>query len=138
VRRAVGAVVAISLVIAGCGGGGSDTSNIKSVLSTYYQAFANGDSATACDQLAKDTVANLQKRAKGRSCTDVLNAALQEPDYASVLQKLKNAKFTNISVANDKATASVVVPGIGGKGARTAVALKKEGDSWKITTALRR
>lgn len=136
--RRFAAAAAAALAIAGCGGGSSDTASIKSVLSNYYQAFANGDSATACGQLAKETVANLQKRAKGRSCTDVLNTALQQPDYASVLQKLKNAKFTKITVTNDKATASVVVPGIGGKGARTAVALKKEGDSWKITTALQR
>ena len=138
-RRAACVAAAVgALFVAGCGGSGSSNdSQIKKVIGTYYEAFANGDSATACDQLAKDTVKNLEKHAKGRSCADVLNDALQQPDYSSVAQKLKNAKVTKITVLNDKATAQIDVPGVNGKGARTAVALKKEGDSWKIATALR-
>jgi hypothetical protein len=136
-RRAGAIVAALAVLIAGCGGGPPNAEQIKKVLGTYYQAFADGDSATACHQLATDTVKNLEKRAKGRSCTDVLNEALQQPDYAAVAQKLKNAKISKITVLNDKATAQIVVPGVGGRGARTSVALKKEGDSWKIATALR-
>ena len=137
-RRAVWVAAAAALLVAGCGGGGpSNSDQIKKVIGTYYEAFANGDSATACEQLAKDTVANLEKQAKGRSCTDVLNDTLQQPDYAAVAPKLKKAKITKITVLNDKATAEIDVPGVGGKGARTAVALKKEGNSWKIATALR-
>jgi hypothetical protein len=138
VRRTACAFVACAALVAGCGGGGSSNSDqIKKVIGTYYQAFANGDSATACHQLAKDTVKNLEKQAKGRACSDVLNDALQQPDYATVAEKLKKAKITKITVLNDKATAQIDVPGVGGKQARTAVALKKEGDSWKIATALR-
>jgi ketosteroid isomerase-like protein len=137
VRRALAGVAATLALMSGCGGGATNQDQIKKVLGTYYQAFANGDSATACDQLAKDTVTNLEKQAKGRSCTDVLNQALQQPDYAAVAAKLKNAKFSNITVLNDKATAAVLVPGVAGKGVRTSVALKKEGDSWKIVTGLR-
>jgi ketosteroid isomerase-like protein len=136
-RAACGAAVA-ALLLAGCGGSGSSNdAQIRNVITTYYEAFANGDSATACDQLAKDTVTNLEKQAKGRSCADVLNDTLQQPDYASVAPKLKKAKITKITVLNDKATAQIDVPGVGGKGGHTAVALKKEGDSWKIATALR-
>jgi ketosteroid isomerase-like protein len=138
VRRAACALVAGAALVAGCGGGGSSNSDqIKKVLATYYEAFSNGDSATACKQLAKDTVTNLEKQAKGRSCADVLNDALQQPDYATVAQNLKKAKVGKITVLNDKATAVIEVPGVGGKTARTPVALKKEGDSWKIATALR-
>ena len=137
-RAACAAVAAGVLLIAGCGGSGSSNdSQIRTVIATYYEAFANGDSATACDQLAKDTVKNLEKQAKGRTCDDVLNDALQQPDYATVAQNLKKAKITKITVLNDKATAVIEVPGVGGKIARTPVALKKEGDSWKIATALR-
>ena len=137
-RAACCAAAALALLVAGCGGGGSsDDSKIKDAITTYYEAFANGDSATACNQLAKDTVANLEKQAKGRSCADVLNDTLQQPDYATIAPKLKKAKITKVTVLNDKATAQVDVPGVGGKSARTAVALKKEGDSWKIATALR-
>ena len=137
-RAAACAAAAALMLLAGCGGGGSSNSDaIKNVIGTYYQAFANGDSAAACDQLAKDTRANLEKQAKGRACIDVLNDAIQQPDYASVAQRLKKAKITKITVLNDKATAQIDVPGVGGKTARTAVALKKEGDKWKIATALR-
>ena len=135
--KRIACAVTAAAFLAGCGGGPSNSAQIKKVLGTYYEAFANGDSATACEQLAKDTVKNLEKQAKGRACTDVLNDALQQPDYATVAQKLKKAKITKITVLNDKATAEIDVPGVGGKGARTAVALKKEGDSWKIATALR-
>jgi ketosteroid isomerase-like protein len=136
--RRLACVLAAAVLVAGCGGGPSNTAQIKKVIGSYYEAFSNGDSATACDQLAKDTVKNLEKQAKGRACVDVLNDALQQPDYAAVAQKLKNAKITNVTVLNDKATAEIDVPGVGGKAARTSVALKKEGDSWKIATALRR
>jgi Domain of unknown function (DUF4878) len=138
VRWAVCAAFAAAAALAGCGGGGpSNSDQIKTVIGTYSEASANGDSATACEQLAKDTVKSLEKQAKGRACADVLNDALQQPDYAAVAQKLKHAKITKITVLNDKATAQIDVPGVGGKGAHTAVALKKEGDSWKIATALR-
>jgi hypothetical protein len=137
VRRVACGLALAAALVAGCGGGPSNTAQIKKVLGTYYEAFANGDSATACEQLAKDTVKNLEKQAKGRACADVLNDALQQPDYATVAQKLKKAKITKITVLNDKATAQIDVPGVGGKAARTAVALKKEGNSWKIATALR-
>lgn len=136
--RAACFAAALALLVAGCGGGGSsDDSKIRDAITTYYEAFANGDSATACKQLAKDTVTSLEKQAKGRSCADVLNDTLQQPDYATIAPKLKKARITKITVLNDKATAQVDVPGVGGKSARTAVALKKEGDSWKIATALR-
>ena len=136
-RRAILVVGAAAALVTGCGGGASNQDQIKKVLGTYYQAFADGDGATACDQLAKDTVTNLEKQARGRSCRDVLNQALQQPDYAAVAAKLKKAKISKITVLNDKATATIEVPGVGGRGARTSVALKKEGDSWKIATALR-
>jgi ketosteroid isomerase-like protein len=139
VRGLACAVLAsVALVAAGCGGSGTSNSDqIKQVIAKYYEAFANGDSATACEQLTNDTVKNLEKHAKGRSCADVLNDTLQQPDYATIAPKLKKAKITKITVLNDKATAEIDVPGVGGKGARTAVALKKEGDSWKIASALR-
>ena len=134
---AAGAIL-VALLLAGCGGGGeSNDAQIRKVIGTYYEAFANGDSATACNQLAEDTVKNLEKQARGRACDDVLNDALQEPDYATVAQRLKKAKITKVTVLNDKATAQIDVPGVSGKAAHTAVALKKEGDSWKIATAVR-
>ena len=136
-KRAFAAGAAALALLTGCGGGATNQDQITKVLGTYYQAFANGDGPTACAQLAKDTVKNLEKQARGRSCSDVLNQALRQPDYAAIAAKLKDAKFSNITVVDNKATVGVLLPGVGGRGARTSVQLKKEGDSWKIVTALR-
>jgi ketosteroid isomerase-like protein len=136
VRRGFVALATALALLPGCGGA-TNQDQIKKVLGTYYQAFADGDGPTACDQLATDTVKNLEKQARGRSCSDVLNQALRQPDYAAIAAKLKDAKFSNITVVDNKATVGVLLPGVGGRGARTSVQLKKEGDSWKIVTALR-
>jgi hypothetical protein len=137
-RVAVVAFVA-ALAVTGCGGGGgpSDQEKIKTTLTTYYEAFATGDSPTACDQLAKDTVETLEKQAKGRTCPQVLDAALQRPGYASVAQRLRRATITRVTIAGDKATVSINVPGVPASAKRVPVLLKKDGDAWKITNAPR-
>ena len=140
-RRAF-ALVALSVTsvfaVPGCGDSGpSDDEKIRTALTTYYQAFASGDGATACDQLAKETVESLEKQAKGRTCPQVLDAALQRPGYASVAQRLTRATITKVTIAGDKATASLDVPGLPARAKRVPVLLKKEGDAWKITSAPR-
>lgn len=128
----------VALVAAGCGDSGpSDDEKIRTALTTYYQAFASGDGATACDQLAKDSVESLEKQAKGRTCPQVLDAALQRPGYASVAQRLTRAKITRVTIAGDKATVNLDVPGVPASAKRVPVLLKKEGDAWKITSAPR-
>jgi ketosteroid isomerase-like protein len=140
-RRAIALVIASGLVASGCGGSDkpSDKQQIETVLTTYYKAFAGGDSATACNQLAKDTIDLLEKQARGKSCTAVLDAALKRPDYAVIAAKLNSAKVTRVTVAGDKATAAIEVLGVpGAKGGRaaTTVPLKKEKGSWKIASVV--
>jgi ketosteroid isomerase-like protein len=128
-------VVALAAAaLGGCGGGGpSDEEQIRTALTTYYRAFANGDGATACDALSKDAVTSLEKQARGKSCPEVLDAALRRPGYASVAQRLTRATITKVTIAGDKATASIQVPGAPAVAKRVPVALIKEGGSWKIT-----
>jgi ketosteroid isomerase-like protein len=132
----VAAFAAAMVTVAGCGDSGpSDETKIKTALTTYYQAFASGDGAGACDQLSKDSVKALEKQAKGKTCPQVLDTALQRPGYASVAQRLTRATITKVTIAGDKATVSIDVPGLPASAMRLPVLLKKEGDGWKITNA---
>jgi ketosteroid isomerase-like protein len=128
-------MAAAVLALAGCGGtsGPSDQSQIETSLTTYYKAFAQGDTAGACGQLAKDTLAALEKAAHGKGCSAVLGAALKRPDYAAIAPKLARARVTKVTIAGDKATAAVVVPGV--HAALPPVPMLKEGGSWKIASA---
>jgi ketosteroid isomerase-like protein len=136
-------VAAAVVALGGCGGSGGPTQQdkIKETLITYYKAFASGDSSTACNLITNDSVALLEKQARGKKCTEVLDAALKRPDYQRVAEKLASgAKVTKITVVDGKATAAVVVPGVAGPGPggtrSIPVALKKESGTWKIATAL--
>jgi ketosteroid isomerase-like protein len=135
----VAAGLGAAALTAGCGSGSGppDDEQIRSTLTTYYQAFASGDGATACDQLSEDSVATLEKQGRGRTCPQVLDAALRRPGYASVAQKLTRAKIAKITVADGKATVSIEVPGAPAAARRVPVLLKKEGVRWKITSAPR-
>jgi Na+-translocating ferredoxin:NAD+ oxidoreductase RnfG subunit len=138
---AVAAALALALVAGGCGGSHkpSDKDQIETTLITYYKAFGSGDSATACNQLAKGTIEELERAAGGRDCSEVLDQALKRPDYAKIASKLDGAKVQNVTIAADKATAVIVVPGVaaaGGQGVRTTFPLKKESRSWKIASAI--
>lgn len=132
------AVVAV-LAIAGCGSSGpTDKQQIETAIVTYYKAFGNGDSGGACDELASATKAALERAGRGKDCTEILDAALKRPDYASIAPKLSNVRVTRITIAGDKASAAVLVPGVranGALGARTNVPVLKEHGAWKIVGA---
>jgi hypothetical protein len=139
--RAFVFAVAAALLVAGCGGKPkpSEKQQIQTVLTTYYKAFGSGDTGGACHELAKDTKEALEKAAGGKDCTEVLAAALKQPDYARIASKLGGARITNVTIAMDKATARILlpdVPGATGEGARTTVPLKKEGGAWKIASVV--
>jgi hypothetical protein len=135
VKRTVPIVLA-ALAVAGCGGvGGSEPKDeraeVEASLTAYYKAFASGDSETACNHLAGNTVAQLERAAGGRPCAEVLDRALKRPDYAKVAPKLAGVKVTEVNVAEDKATARATVPGVGKS---TRVPLIKEDGTWKIAS----
>jgi hypothetical protein len=123
------------VLVAGCGGSDkpTDKEQIETVLTTYYKAFGKGDSGGACQELAKDTKEELEKAAGGKDCTEVLDAALKRPDYARIAAKLDGAKVSLVTIAMDKATARITVPGVG---TSTTVPLKKEDGTWKIASAI--
>src|SRR5438067_11896066 len=111
-----------ALAAGGCGGKKSDKAQVQSTIRTYYSAFANGDSAKACDQLSTSTRATLEHQGGGRKCADLLTAAGQRPGAQKVKPALKSPKFGAVNVTGNNATASVTVAGT-----PTTVPLKKEG-----------
>jgi hypothetical protein len=131
--------VALALAVAGCADDGpTDRQQIETTILTYYKAFGKGDTGGACNELSKDTKTALEKAGRGKDCTEILDAALKRPDYAAITPKLQNARVTRITIANDKASAAVLIPGVkdnGALGARTTVPLLKEGGAWKIVGA---
>jgi hypothetical protein len=135
--RLVAALAAVlALAATGCGSSGpTDKQQIETTILTYYKAFGKGDSGGACNELSKQTKEELEKAGGGKDCTEILDAALKRPDYATIAPKLQNVRVTKITVANDKASAAVLVPGVknnGALGARTNVPLLKEDGAWKI------
>jgi hypothetical protein len=132
----IAVVVVLAALVAGCGTSGpTDRQQIETALLTYYKSFGSGDSGGACQELSKETKTQLEKAGGGKDCTEILDAALKRPAYAAIASKLKNTRVTKITIANDKATAQILVPGVknnGALGARTTVPLLKEDGAWKI------
>src|SRR2546429_8188621 len=124
-------LVAAAFGAAGCGGASSNKAQIESTIRTYYTAFANGDSAKACDQLSTSTRAELERQGGGRKCADLLTAAGGRPGAKRVKPALKNPKFGTVNVTGNNATVSLTVAGT-----PTTVPLKKEGGRWKIVSAV--
>lgn len=134
-RRAAALLAATGLLASGCGGDNkpADGEQIKTTLTTYYKAFGDGDAETACNQLAKNTLASLEKAAGGKLCPKVLEEALKRPDYAKLAPKLANVRVTMVNIVGDKASAEASVPGTPRP---VPVALQKEGGSWKIASPI--
>jgi hypothetical protein len=139
VRLPVAVLLAVVVGVSGCGSSGpTDRQQIQTSIVTYYTAFGKGDTGGACNELAASTKAALEQAGRGKDCTEILDAALKRPDYASIAPKLANVRVTRITIAGDKASAGVLVPGIranGALGARTNVPLLKERGAWKIVGA---
>jgi hypothetical protein len=134
-------IVTAALLLAGCGGGGgqTDKQKIEATVIAYYKAFGDGDSATACNQLAEETTKELEKAAGGKKCPDVLDQALKKPDYAKVAAKLDGVKVVSVKITGKSATATTQVPGLtaaGGTGVSTTVPLRQESGGWKIASTI--
>jgi hypothetical protein len=131
------AVALLGVALVGCGSAGAptDRQQIETTVLSYYKAFGEGDSAGACNELSSVARTALEKAARGKHCAEILDAALKRPDYAQIAPKLQGARVTLVRVANDKAIARVLVPGVktnGALGVRTNVTLVKESGAWKI------
>lgn len=138
--RKVALACVAALALAGCGSEKpSDEDQIKETVTSYYKAFGQGESDTACGELARETREELEKASGGQDCGEVLGRVLKQPDYAKLAAKLEGVKVSDVKIAAGQATARAEVPGVaaaGGGFVQTVVPLKKEGGAWKIASAV--
>jgi|tagenome__1003787_1003787.scaffolds.fasta_scaffold20795464_1 ketosteroid isomerase-like protein len=127
-KRALGALAVIAVVISGCGGGGqSDKQKIESTVHDYFAAFSDGDYAKACDALAERTREDLTKAARVKDCATALGRGAAKADVKQFAQQLKNVQVESVDVHQSTATAKVKA-----LGSTTSVPLTKEGSDWKV------
>ena len=127
-KRALGALAVIAVVVSGCGGGGeSDKQKIESTVHDYFTAFSVGDYAKACSALAQTTQDDLAKAARVKDCPTALARGAAKADVKQFAQQLKNVQVTSVQVKGKTATARVKA-----LGSTTSVPLTKEGSNWKV------
>jgi hypothetical protein len=127
-RRASTAALAVTLAVAGCGGGGQgDKEKIEATIKDYFAAFADTDPAKACDQLVASDQDALENAAGAKDCRAALTKALQAPAIKRYAPQLRDVKILSVKITGDEATAKVRAIG-----AATDVPLRKENGDWKI------
>src|SRR3954451_8349056 len=127
-KRALGALAAIAMAVAGCGGGGeSDKQKIQSTVHGYFTAFSDADYAKACDALAEKTQEDLTKAARVKDCPTALARGAAKANVKQFARQLKNVQVESVQIHGNAATAKVKA-----LGSTTSVPLTKEGSDWKV------
>jgi hypothetical protein len=118
-----------ALALGACGGSG-DEGAVKDTVNDLYAGFAEKDAGKVCDTLSReqrDAVARGgAARASGRSCAQVMGAALSY--VGDALEDADEAKVTKVEVDGDRATATVEF-----KGRSSELGLAKEEGGWKVS-----
>jgi hypothetical protein len=130
-RRTLPAALAAAaaLALAGCGGSDSpsDEAAIKSVVRTYFTAFADGDGSKACDQLSIDTRGQIADAAKPKTCAAALTDASRRPEMKQYLDGFRKVEVEEVTVAGNDASAKVKAIG-----QTTTLPLIKVSGDWRI------
>ena len=122
---------AAAIAVAGCGGGGGgDKEKIESTVRDYYTAFADGDGAKACDQLAKPVRDRLVTAVHARDCPAAIEEAGKRLDISPYTKRFRDAKVISVKVHGRTATAQVRA-----LGQTQPIPLGKEKGAWKIEGA---
>ena len=123
------ATLAVATALAGCGGGKSARDRVKSIVTTYLTALADGDGATACAVLTdgqQQAVVGAAAAAgvSSGSCARVLGGIAATLD-AGAKSKLREARVTSVSVHGSRAIVRVA-------GGSAAAELEKRSGRWLI------
>jgi hypothetical protein len=130
-------VAALALVATGAGCGGDDASSTPAgAVRAYNDAVADGNGDKACGQLADSAQKELQRSTQGSargSCKQVIDLLGAFYDDATK-ERLRDAKVA-AAEQGDSARARFRSPvAFGGPDRDQTYELKREGDSWKITS----
>src|SRR3954453_5210675 len=126
VRRPLAALLAVSGVFCGCGGGPSDTERVHDVVEAFGEASAAKDYQRLCDDLlAPKLVSDVESA--GLPCELALKQGLGDVSAPTLT-------IGTITVSGDSAPADVQSSARGEKPSRDTLQLVRVGDSWRIAS----
>jgi hypothetical protein len=126
VRRPIVALLAVSGLFCGCGGGPSDTEQVHDAVEAFGQASAAKDYQRLCDEvLAPKLVSEVESA--GLPCELALKQGLGEVSAPRLT-------IGTIRVTGDAATADVQSSAKGEPPSRDTLQLVRVGDSWRIAS----
>src|SRR3954452_18350730 len=140
-RRQVGIPVLIAVVLAGCGGGGtqSDADAVAKTLKDAASAVADGDGDKACGYLTPDAQrqAQLQVGAGVLGQVDCPTFIKRGTAFMAPLdrQQIKNLEPQNVQINGTSASATLATNAIerGSQSISVQLTLAKIGSDWKIS-----
>jgi ketosteroid isomerase-like protein len=126
VHRPIVAVLAVSGVFAGCGGGPSEVERVHDVVEAFGTASAAKDYQRLCDDLLAPKLVS-EVEAAGLPCEVALKQGLGE---------VSSPRLTigEIRVSGDAATADVQSSATGEKPSRDTLQLLRVDSSWRIAS----
>jgi hypothetical protein len=122
------AALAVAVIVGGCGGGPSASSQVTSTLKTYLADLAHGNGPAACSELtaaATQEVANAATGSSAKTCPRAVEEAAKELK-GDEAQTLLDAKVVDVHVDGNSATANL-------KGGTRAAHLTKADGRWLIS-----
>lgn len=106
---------------------------IRATVERYLAAIAEGDYATACDQLTGKVLRDMTAYATGHLAlpadaggTAALEKIMGAADRTAAAEVLHSAEVTDVRVDGDAATVTIA-------GATTAPKLRREHGTWRIS-----
>jgi hypothetical protein len=126
VRARFVAVLLVAAGLSGCGGGPSDTQQVRAAVEAFGRASAAKDYQGLCDRLlAPDLVKEVEQA--GLPCEVALRQGLGDVQAPTLT-------IGTIKVDDDKATAEVNSAAQGQPPSRDTLQLERVGDSWRIAS----
>jgi hypothetical protein len=124
----------VGLLLGGCGSSSNDDEDsVKTVVSTYLNAFVDGNGDRACDQLTGDAKRHAVDAIRERvpelnitSCTQAIET-LSENAGQDELNNLKDVEFETVTINGEHASARP-------KGASTDATLTRTSAGWLISS----
>ena len=134
------AAVVVSLVLAACGGGASDTAMVRQTVTRALHALATGDGATLCSLATRSGQASLAGAVPGSSCARVIQlvSARLSPSLKSALTSVEVGSVTihgdRASVPDTSLTSSHgSLQGFLQAGSAPTLLSRQPDGSWKIS-----
>ena len=133
-RRAVAALAALAVAVAGCGGSDDETGAVRAAVRAYLDAFVAGNGARTCSLMTPRTQAEFVKGARPLARTDDCARAVIAVRRAAgtrAIDAMRDARISNVKV--DGLTATAVLTASSGQSIAT---LAKERGRWRVSSTV--